>query len=146
MSTPAPITVNYRDHVITYSITDNTWNCDAFANHRGSPSLLLAQGRIDKLLDQPESKPKFERITAWKKGGWSKRWEKITITSKTEDGCFATLGGERCKLRSYDMGKVFADTPENVNLIEEIKAMEKEREELSEKIVLTTDRLENVKL
>ena len=145
MSTPAPITINYRDHVITYNIEDNTWKCDAFANNRGSPSLLLAQGRIDKLLDQPESKPKFERIPAWYKDNW-KGWKKITITSKTEDGCFATIGGKREKLRSFNMGKVFADTPENVNLIEEIKALEKEREELSEKIVLTTDRLENVKL
>lgn len=145
MSTPAPITVNYRDHVITYSVTDNTWNCEAFANNRGSPSLLLAQGRIDKLLDQPESKPKFERITAWYKDDWE-GWKKITITSKTEDGCFATIDGKREKLRSFNMGRVFADTPENVNLIEEIKAMEKERDGMTEKIVLISDKLENVKL
>jgi len=140
-----PITVNYRDHVISYDLDSNEWTCDAFVHNRGSPSLLLAQGRIDKLLDPPADKPKFEKVSAWYNDHW-KGWTKITITSKTEDGCFATINGKRTKIRSYEVGKMHADTPANVALIEEIKRLDEEREALAAKIKDTTKKLEVVKL
>jgi hypothetical protein len=143
MSTP--ITVNYRDHVISYDLDSNEWTCDAFAHNRGSPSLLLAQGRIDKLLDPPAGKPKFEKVSAWYNDHW-KGWINFTITSKTEDGCWVTKGKDREKLRSHNMGRLYTDTPANVALIEEIKRLDEERGALGAKINDATEKLEVVKL
>jgi len=140
-----PITVNYRDHVISYDLDSNEWTCDAFVHNRGSPSLLLAQGRIDKLLDPPADKPKFEKVSAWYKDHW-KGWINITITSKTEDGCWVTKGKDREKLRSHSMDRLYTDTPANVALIEEIKRLDEERGALGVKINDATEKLEVVKL
>ena len=140
-----PITVNYRDHVISYDLDSNEWTCDAFVHNRGSPSLLLAQGRIDKLLDPPADKPKFEKVSAWYNDHW-KGWINTTITSKTEDGCWVTKGKDREKLRSHNMNRLYTDTPANVALIEEIKRLDEEREALAAKIKDTTKKLEVVKL
>jgi hypothetical protein len=141
-----PITVNYRDHTITYNVEGNTWECDAFTNRQGSPSLLLAQGRIDKLLDPPANKPKFQKVMAWKRGRWNDGWQRITITSKAEDGCFATIGKDRCKLRTYDLDRVYEDTPANVARIEEIKEHESKREHISQMIADAEKQLTRVKL
>lgn len=141
--TPAPpLSQLYRDHVIYYHLGSNEWRCDAFANNRGSPSLLLAQARVDKIVHPPADKPKFEKVSAWHRGsGLIDEWTRVTITSKTEDGCWITFGKNREKLRSYQMGYLFADTPANATRIEEIKRLDAERDALSERIRSTTEKL-----
>lgn len=142
-----PLSTTYRDHVIYYHIEENEWRCDAFTNNRGSPSLLLAQARVDKIVDPPADKPRFEKQTAWKKSfNWKDGWQKVTITSKTEDGCWITKGKEREKVGRRSMDNLFADTPENATLIEEIKRLDAERDTLSERIRATTEKLTPVVL
>jgi hypothetical protein len=128
------ISTKYRDHVINYREEEDAWSCDAFSSGKGSDSLALAK-RIDRLIDGDGSKkPDFKRVDVWMKafGYVRSGWKKVTLTSKAEDGYFATDGKDRKKLRSYD--QCYVDTPDNVAKIKSMQEAEEQRDALSERI------------
>lgn len=127
------IKITYRDHLITYHEDANEWRCASFANHRGSPSLVLAKARVDKMLDTPEGKPKpFEKFQVWTTAfSYGNDWKKATITGRAEAGeLWAVCGKERKKLRSYDVAKLCLDRPKNDQLVKDIEEIERKMESL----------------
>lgn len=138
------ITTDYRDHVITYDPESNLWNCDAFINRQGSPSLLLAQKRIDKIIDGEPAKPKFKKVEAWYDHQW-KGWTRVTISAKAEDAVFVTDKVAREKVRSHAFYKLAPCNPDNDALIAEIKKLEDQVTSLRNQISNKETELETYK-
>lgn len=138
------ITTDYRDHVITYDPESNLWNCDAFANRQGSPSLLLAQKRIDKIVDGEPAKPKFKKIGVWYRQ-YRDGWKKVQITSKAEDGVFISDNGKREKVRSYAFNQMVLANAHNDAVIERVKELERQQEMLAAQIEDQMKKLETYK-
>jgi hypothetical protein len=118
------IKTTYRDVEITFDEKNETWNCEVNTRRSSRTNLKDCKAAIDKFLDgEKKLKHKFDRFEVIKKD--YSQWERLTVTSITDDAVWVTdARGNRQKNSEYDCKGLFLDTPENNAIIEQIKQKE----------------------
>lgn len=117
------IKVSYNGVEITYSEGENQWLFELRGRSRKAESLQKAKEAIDKPVRQ-KADTEFKRCKAWFHR-WGE-WKKVDVTS------FAGMGysrGEWWIMAEGNRSKesaLYADTPENAAIIEEIKKTDAE--------------------
>lgn len=129
------ITTTYREVTITFDENNETWNCQVNTKHRSRTNLKDCKDAIDKFLDGEEKlKKKFDRFEVIRKD-YHSGWEKLTVTSVTDDAVWVTdAKGNRQKKSDYDCRSLFLDTVENNATIEQIKLKEAEAKKVYKEI------------
>lgn len=145
-----PITVTYRDVIITYREKDNRWCFELRGRDRSAESLAKAKEFIDKPAPSEKEEKPFKPIRAWYKD-YGYEFHPCSVTSiaespswKSDKEVWVTFdGGKRAKVAA---DTVIETTAPNALAIAGIRDRQKEIERLQEEIRKFADKLTKVKL
>ena len=119
----------YNGFVIKFNEWSELWEASLEGHTAYSkPSLKAVKESIDKQL-----KSKFVRISAFL-NEWRRGYVKVTITSIDEDGTNAWVTKTNGSRGKESLASLYADTPDNVALIEEINITNKQIKVLEDKV------------
>lgn len=139
------VTVTYGGVEITYQEAKDNWTFELDGKERFAKSLLNAKAAIDSPERKTEKKP-FKKFSVYHANYTRTEWEKVEVTSFTEDGREAWVTRPNGRRTKENIGDLFPLSAEVDQIRAEMKAIYDQQSALYRALEKKKDELKSIKM